>query len=199
MKVWFGCTTLAWKEYREYYFLIRNTLVKNGAVILYDWIDYADEVAEGTRHNKRAPRVYEQVVKAITESDIVVIENTVPNFSTSHQINFALQRRKPALVLRLYSDKTLFSDSYIESIKDPNLTIKTYDLDSLDSIIKKFIKFNSFKNIQGRYNIVLESKQKYYLDWLSNKDSKSRSQIIRDLIDKEILLDKDFEKYLDNI
>lgn len=199
MKVWFGCTTLEWEKYRKYYFQIRDELVKSGAIVLYDWIDYADEVSKGKLSNKRSSRVYDQVIKAITSSDFVVIENTVPNFSTSHQINFALMRRKPTLVLRLHKDRTLFNDSYIESIKDPNLTVKTYDEETLPAIVQKFAKLNSLDKSQGRYNIVLEKKHKYYLDWASQFKNISRSRAIRNLIEKEMVEDDDFKKYLGTI
>ncbi len=199
MKVWFGCTTVSWNEYRDNYFAIRDELVKLGCVILYDWIDYADQVSQGQLHNNRNARVYEQVTKAITEADIVVIETTVPNFSTSHQINFSLLRNKPTLVLRLHKDKTLFHDSYLESMKNNNLKVEEYTLQTLPKILKSYVSLQKLDNTQKRYNIVLESKQKYYLDWLNENSKRSRSAIIRDLINQRMTTDDKFKKYLDSI
>lgn len=199
MKVWFGCTTVSWKEYREYYFAIRDELVKLGCIILYDWIDYADQVSEGTLHNKRNPRVYQQVTNAIAEADIVVVETTVPNFSTAHQINFSLLRNKPTLVLRLHKDKTLFNDSYLESMSNKNLKVEEYRKDDIAKILKSFVSLHRLDRAQKRYNIVLENKHKYYLDWLNQKKNASRSAIIRNLIDSEMESDDEFLKYLDNL
>lgn len=83
MKVWFGCTTAEWGDYRKYYFAIHDQLVDLGCVILQDWIKYADEAYEGNLSRGRSKKVYKQVTDAIAGSDVVVIENTVPNFSTA--------------------------------------------------------------------------------------------------------------------
>ncbi|MBL8014708.1 MAG: hypothetical protein JNK26_00790 [Candidatus Doudnabacteria bacterium] len=196
MKVWFGCTTAEWKNYRQYYFAIRNGLVDKGCVILHDWLDAAEKISQMKQPYERSKKIYQSVIDAISEADLVIIENTIPNFSTAHQITFALQRRKPTLVLRLHKDDTLFADSYIESLGSPDLVVKEYTLENLGQTLNEFIKVNEVGNTQGRYNVVLNKKHKYYLDWASTTHKKSRSEILRDSLDKTIQNDDKYKKYL---
>lgn len=199
MKVWFGCTTLDWLTYREYYFKIRDELVKNDCIIVSDWLETADKAARSKTKKSRPKRSYHYAMKAVYDADLIVIENTVPNFSTSHQITIALQRRKPTLVLKLHTNDSLFTDSYIESLQDPNLTVKEYTNQNIAKRISEFVNFNKLGNTQKRYNIVLEKKHKYYLDWAHQVSGSSRSEIIRNLVEEEMRKDKNFRRYLGKI
>lgn len=194
MKVFFGCTTFKWLSYRDYYFAIRNYLRELGCIILFDWIDEADRFYQTSYKRRNITKIYQDVVQAIDEANAVVIEYSVPNFSSSHQINYALLRRRPTLVMRLTKDNPRFTDSYLEAIQSPYLIIKDYNRRNYGDILEEFIGFSRIEQGQGRYNIVLEKRHKYYLDWASVKLKKSRSQIIRNLIDKEIASDKDYHK-----
>jgi hypothetical protein len=196
MKVWFGCTTYQWPENREYYFLIRDYLKEIGCLIMGDWIDTADKLYSQPHKPRDIHSIYERVVHAIDAADAVVIEYTIPNFSSSHQINYALLKRKPTLVIRRYKDNPRFTDSYLEALQSPFLTIKQYTKKTHQAILEEFIGFSKVEQGQQRYNIVLDKKQKYYLDWAADKYKRSRSDIIRSLIEGEIARDKNYHKYM---
>lgn len=196
MNAFFATTTSELLTYKDYYFKIRETLIQKGVVIHYDWLEAAyQNKLKNPNGIRNVKKLYQQNTDAIDSSDFVVIEYTVPNFSSSHQINYSIFKRKPTLVLRLKPDNT-FSDSYIEAIDSPYLTIKDYELDSLEKIIEEFIGFIKLENGFARYNIVLDRKHKYYLDWAHKKYRQSRSEIIRDAIDEKINQDKEFGKYM---
>jgi hypothetical protein len=200
MKVWFGTTTSDFEKYQENYFGIRNYLKESGCVILFDWLDDVDKAIQKSKTAEERKRdiknIYKQVTSAIDEADISVIEYTVPNFSTSHQITYSLLKKKPTLVLRLNKDNKNFIGSYMEAIESPLLKVKDYDLQNYQKIIDEFIGFSKIENGPARYNIVLDKKQKYYLDWASIKYKKSRSEIIRGLIDEKVDNDSTYKKYL---
>lgn len=197
MKVFFGCTTANFKDYKDNYFNIRNHLIKIGCKIQFDWLDDADRKIKQNKGGKRNIKyVYKQVVEAIATSDAVVIEYSVPNFSSSHQINFALMRRKPTLVLRLEKDNSYFSDSYIEAVESSFLTVKDYSQDGYKEILEKFIGISKIGNKPGRYNVVLGQNEKYYLDWASNQYGKSRSAIIREGVQGLINKDEKFNRFI---
>ena len=161
-----------------------------------DWIDDVDAMYGQPRKQRNIHDIFENVVRAIDASDAVVIEYTVPNFSSSHQINYALLKRKPTLVMRLHKDNPRFTDSYLEALRSPNLTLKQYTKKNYKEILEEFIGFSKVEQGQQRYNIVLDKKQKYYLDWASEEYNRSRSEIIRGLIDSEIVKDKTYHKYM---
>lgn len=98
--------------------------------------------------------------------------------------------------MRLHKENTIFTDSYIESLESPDLTIKDYSLKNYKQILQEFIKISEVGNDQGRYNVVLNKKHKYYLDWAATNHKKSRSEIIRDALDNTIENDPSYKKYL---
>lgn len=159
MKIWFGCTTFQWPANREYYFLLRDYLKEMGCIIMGDWIDDVDTMYGETKKQRDIHTIYETVVHAIDASDAVVIEYTVPNFSSSHQINYALLKRKPTLVMRRYKDNPRFTDSYLEALQSPFLAIKEYSKKNYQEILEEFIGFSKVEQGQKRYNIVLDKKQ----------------------------------------
>ncbi|KKQ97916.1 MAG: hypothetical protein UT24_C0010G0005 [Candidatus Woesebacteria bacterium GW2011_GWB1_39_12] len=196
MKVFFGTTTLHWRDYRDYYFSIRDYLKEIGCVILQDWIDEADRFYGTPYKDRNIAKIFKTIVNAINETNVVVIEYTVPNFSSSHQINYALLKKKPTLVMRLTKDNPRFSDSYLEAIQSPHLTLRDYTKENYKEVIDDFLGIVEIGLGNQRYNIVLEKKQKYYLDWASNYYKKSRSEMIRELIDGKSDKDKNYRRYL---
>lgn len=194
MNVYLTTTTKKYKKYKKYYLALRQHLIDKGHVITDDWIGLHGKWIEENPYGERGIRdVYEKVRVAIHKADAVIVEFTVPNFSSSHQITYSLSRNVPTLVMRLRKD-VLNKDPYIEAINSPYLTIKDYNLSNYGKVIDEFLGYAEIEGGQKRYNIVLGSKHKYYLDWASNKYDKSRSQIIKELINEKMRNDSDFKK-----
>lgn len=195
-KTFFGTTSKEIQLYKKYYLAIRKTLIDNNCLILDDWLPKALEKSitdpSGSRNGKKN---FEMIVDAINRSDFVVIEYTVPNFSSTHQIMHSIFRRKPTLILRLEKDNT-YKDSYMEWMGSEYLTIKEYDLKTLQNIMKEFIKDVGIGYGLQRFNLVLDRKHKYFLDWATENYEKSRSEIVRDLMDKAIEENDEYSKYL---
>jgi hypothetical protein len=118
----------------------------------------------------------------------------VPNFSSSHQINFSLMRNKPTLVLRRDRTDSEFNNSYLDAVGSSLLVVKSYKNEEYKDIIQEF--FGEFKNGYGykRYNVVLDKRHHYYLSWASEKYSKSKSEILRELIEEDINSNEDYKK-----
>lgn len=196
MRIWFGTTTLNYVQYKDYYLMIRKYLINAGHVLTDDWIgDHGKWIEENPNAKRGIRGVYEQVIKAIDKADVSIIEFTVPNFSTSHQITYSLQKRIPTLVMRLHREGT-FKDSYIEALDSPYLKIVNYDSQNYKELVDEFLGFASMEEGQGRYNIILGKKHKYFLDWAANKYKKSRSEIIRELLEEVMRNDERFRLYL---
>lgn len=196
MKTWFGCTTAKWLEYREYYFAIRDYLKEIGCIILFDWLEDADFRIRNKIRKRDIDKIFQNITRAIRDSDSVIIERTVPGFSASHQITYSLFLRKPTLVLRQPRLNPRFSNYYLDAIDSPYLTIKEYNRNNFRDIINEFIGQSRLEQGPQRYNIVLDKKQKYYLDWASVRHNKSRSSLLRKYINSEIESDKDYKKYI---
>jgi len=196
MKVFFGTTTRELERYIDVYRQIRRELINLNCIILKDWLletyDFKRKYPKAQRSKERH---YKAITNAIKNSDFVVIEFTVPNFSSSHQITYALSRQKPVLVLRMEKDNS-FADSYLEWIDSDLLTIVDYKIENISIVLKEFIGIQKIDSGFKRYNVVLKGRHKYYLDWAQKKQEKSRSEILRNAIDEKMEKDKDFKKYL---
>lgn len=200
MKVWFGCTSHEWEKHRERYIAIRKEIIKEDNILLFDWIPETDKYIQehgSAQKDRNIKSIFKKVVEAINKCDISIEEYTVPSFSSSHQINLSLTCRKPVLVLREKTPNPEWSNSYIDAVESPLLFLKEYQTqEECIQIVREFL--GKFKNGYGqeRYNFVLDKRQNYYLDWASDKYSKSRSEILRGLIEKEMDNDNNYKELI---
>jgi hypothetical protein len=196
LKVWFSATSLEIENHIGDYRFIRRCLIDRGCVILFDWIEDAYRFKLAHPAGSRGIRnLFRRVIAAINEANSVVIEYTVPNFSTAHQIMYALMKRKPTLVLRRRKDNS-FSDSYLDALESPFLTVREYTDRNLPDLIDEFIGEAEITAGLGRYNVVLDRKLIYYLDWVAVKTKVSRSELLRRSVATQMAQDTGFKKYL---
>ena len=200
MKIWYGITTAKYLKYRSVYIKLREHLINSGHILTHDWFLQVDPDFHRKDTNKRDSRdmkkIYDEIIRAIDNAEAVIIEFTVPNFSTAHQINYALFKRKPTLVLRMKKDNPYFTDSYIEAIDSEYLKVVEYDLKNYKEVIDQFIGESSIGFGIKRYNVVLGSKHDYYLDWLANKEKITRSEALRRIIDHNSNSNSTFSKHI---
>ncbi|MDQ6986108.1 MAG: hypothetical protein Q9M91_02565 [Candidatus Dojkabacteria bacterium] len=139
MKIWYGITTTQYLKYKKYYTNIRNILLDRGVILTRDWYPYVEEDFKLRKGKKRnMEEVYKAVTKAIDQANAVIIESTIPSFSISHQIYYAILRQKPTLVLQTKNANINFSDAYIGAIDSKYLIVRNYDSKNLEKIIDEF-------------------------------------------------------------
>lgn len=197
MKIYFTCSTAEFNKYRETYFKIRNLLISENHVLTRDWLPHTEERLNNNQTDLRdIKEIYQGCIKAIVDSEIVIIEDTVSNFSTGHQITKALQMRKPTLVLWQGEKHRQFSQMFIHGIDSDILEVVEYKINDLEKIIKTFL--NKYQDIseKNRFHLVLDNLERSYLDWAQNKYKKSRTKIIKDSLRKTIDSNSDFSDYL---
>lgn len=197
MKAWFGCTSAQLLTYIDAYKAIRDYIAEKDCVITYDWLELAERRQRYDPGGRRdIKRIFKAVLQAIDEADICVIENTVPNFSVAHQISYALHKQKPALVMWQRKDNQQYTDSYLEAIDSKFLTIQEYTMANYQDVLDEFIGYSKIEFGQQRYNVVLGSKQRLYLDWANTNYKKSRSSVIREALDTMSAADSAFKRYI---
>lgn len=194
MKIWYSTTTAAWKEYRKTYLLIREKLLARKMVLLFDWMPDVDNwLMHKKGRERQIEKIYKEVNDALLRSEAVIIEYTVPNFSSSHQIMMALMKRKPTLILRQKNDNQLFRGSYLDSMPNDRLTVATYTPETLDGILNEFLHKSSFHPGFKRYNLVLDEESDHYLTWLASQQKKSRSEVLRAAILQSAAADENYK------
>lgn len=197
MKIYFTCTTAEFDKHHELYFAIRDYIVEQGHTLTRDWIGetysrYERKITE----IKDVKKVYEESISSLRKADLVIVEDTVSNFSTGHQITLALQARKPTLVLWKGPKHRQFNKMFIHGIDSELLEVAEYTENSFKEIISKFVhKFEKIDQ-ENRFNLVLKSYEREYLDWAKFNRDESRTQVIKKALKQIIDDDKEYQEFL---
>lgn len=197
MKVYFTCSTAQFKKYESIYFVIRDFLVSQNHTLTRDWLQSAKKRIEVNQIDfEDIQEIYNGCIKAIQEADVVIVEDTVSNFSTGHQITVALQRRKPVLVLWQKQKEKKFKKMFIHGVQSDFLVVKEYDKKNLKEELTEFLSKYEDAQETNRFHLVLQKVERDYLDWAQYNKHKSRTKLIREAIRKVLDEDSDYKKYL---
>lgn len=197
MKIYFTCSTAEFNTHKDLYFEIRDFLVNENHILTRDWLDKTRKrIDQGDKEVTDIKEIYKACIQAIYDADIVIIEDTVSNFSTGHQITVALQRQKPTLVLWSKPKHRHFKNTFINGIDSEFLEFYEYKNNGYKEIIQKFVKKYENAKQKNRFHLVLNEPERKYLDWAQFNKGKSRTKIIRESLKNHITNDEDFNKYL---
>jgi hypothetical protein len=197
MKVFFSASTADFMTYREYYFAIRDFLIREGHVLTRDWLKPTYEKIQAKIDTVGIEEIYTAVMKALDEAELVIIEDTVSNFSTGHEITVALQRQKPTLVLWCRPKHRHFKQTFIQGVKSDYLQVSEYNLDNYQEIIRNFIKKYEHATQKTRFHLVIDEVERRYLEWAKFTKHASRTKVIRKALRTTINNDQEYQKYLD--
>lgn len=165
---------------------IMQTSYENGATIAYDWVDSTYNKLNrlnGKNEDADWDYIVDMNLNAIRRSEAVIIECSSYSLFQGYQIAVALQQKKPVLVVTRSSIK----GRAISGIRDKLLSIKEYKTEEeLDAIVKQFIHENTISTKDLRFNMFIDRRIYNYLREESYQTGKNRSEIIRDLLEREI-------------
>ncbi len=196
MKVYFSCSTAELAKYGADYHAIRDYLVNNGHILTRDWLDETERYMHTGNKELNIKSIYKACVEAIREAELVIIEDTVSNFSTGHQITLALQLRKPTLVLWQGKKHRHFNQMFIHGIESDLLQVAEYGKENLEDILQTFINTYEDKPEKNRFHLVLSGRERRYLDWAQFVKNNSRTKVIRSALKQAIDNDTDYQAYL---
>ncbi len=197
MKIYFTCSTADFFTYRDTYFDIREYLIDQGHILTRDWLPATEErLQKHQTQRKDIKQIYRECVDALREADLVIIEDTVSNFSTGHQTTLALQYKRPTLVLWQTDKPKTYVTSFIHGIESDILQISEYTTNNLHETIHAFIKKHSGNQDKNRFHLVLSSAERQYLDWIQHKEHKSRTNAIREALREEMDGNEEYQRYL---
>lgn len=199
MKVYFTCSTADFANNKDAYFKIRDILIRTGLVLTRDWLPHTAKLIE--TKSKDIPDIkslYQACTDAIKNADLVIIEDTVSNFSTGHQITLALQHRKPTLVLWRGRKHRHFNQMFIHGIESDILKVSEYSLENVEGIIRTFVKQYGNVHKKNRFHLVLNNVERGYLDWVQFSKNKSRTIAIREALRREMEADPEYSEHLNS-
>ncbi len=123
-------------------------------------------------------------VDALGKAEVVIVEATARSFSTGYQTCLAIQAKKPTLILTRGGSLGGTFRSSLSSDFVRNVEYET--MDELDTAVRSFLQENNISTKDLRFNFFIDRKIHTYLRWASYKTGKSRSEIIRELLEREI-------------
>ncbi|MBN1915654.1 hypothetical protein JW796_01495 [Candidatus Dojkabacteria bacterium] len=128
--------------------------------------------------------------KKLSESEIVIIEDTFNSTDTGFDLATAAYLKKPILVLRM-KDKTEGERNYSSKSKRlRELEIVEYTEKTLDNEIKTFIN-KAKKLIDTKFILIISPEIDKYLQWVSENRRMHKAQIVRKAV--ESLMENDPE------
>lgn len=189
MKVFFNASLHGKKEFQENYNKIFNALKRTDAEILaapaleHDVDDLVGETSEA------ASNYYENLLRWIKQADIVFFEVSFPSTSIGYEIALALQQSKPVVAFRAKGSKR---NVILDTIEDEKLQLIEYTpLENIDSLVSDSIEF-ALGQADTRFNFFISPRIAEHLDWISREKKVPRAVYLRQLIERDMMKNKEF-------
>ena len=177
------------KEDMPYFRQILETTRHNRHKFTREWVEDVYKMVEEGRYEDEVrkadwKKINKQQVEALGKADVVIVEATTRSFSSGYQACLAIQSQKPTLLLTRGGPLGGTFRSALSSDFVSNVEYKT--LQELDKAVGTFLTDNDVSNKDLRFNFFIDRKIHTYLRWVSYKTGKPQSEIIRELLYKEI-------------
>jgi len=173
----------------EYFRKIAKILKDKGCDLTRDWIEEAYEESKTGHIREDWKKITQINMEALARADIAIAEVSSKSFSSGFQIASAIQQKKPLLIL---TRENSLHDSFGSGISSEFVRFADYDDDSVEKIIEHFIAENTLNNKDLRFNFFIDRSIYNYLRWASFKTGKTKAEILRELVKKDIESKEDF-------
>jgi hypothetical protein len=163
---------------------IITVIHESGHVLARDWVEPFRAISKNRAQDLTSEDLYKLSIDAIARAELVIVEASEASFGSGFQVATALARKKPVLIL--IDDSVERQPALMEGISDSFLVRKTYTQTTLPRIVKDFIQENTFSTKDLRFNFVIDRQIYNYLRWKSFKLNKTKGEIVRELLLKDI-------------
>lgn len=164
--------------------LLVNVIHQEGHSLVLDWVEPAyNREGRGTIGKANWNDIYKESLEAITKADAIVADATVPSFGIGYQVAVATRLKKPVLLLR---DAEVDQSVFANGIEEQALVYKTYTDSTLTKHVKEFLAENNVQAKDMRFNFFINRPIYNYLRWASLKSGKTKAEILRELVEREI-------------
>lgn len=185
MLVHFAASILNIEEDIPYFRKIMKVINESGNSLTRDWVETAYKTWQTQKSFSSLgwKNIYKENMEALERADVVIADTTVKTFSVGFQTAVALQLKKPTLLLvRGKAQEGLFASGMDESL----LSYKEYDDKNLEKIVHDFLEENRIDTKDMRFNFFIDRPIYNYLRWAAYKTGKTKAEILRDLVSREI-------------
>lgn len=155
-----------------------------GHSLALDWIDRAyKRTIDPNKPAADWSKIFKENIEIITKADVIVAETSYENFGVGYQVAYAVQLKKPVLLLH---HATASKNAFATGVEDGWVKRHEYKEDNLESILKKFLADNNIQTKDMRFNFFIDRPIYNYLRWAAFRTGKTKAEILRELVSREI-------------
>ncbi|GIK83552.1 MAG: hypothetical protein BroJett025_01740 [Patescibacteria group bacterium] len=181
MKVYFTCSARGTQNFSNSYQKIYETVKKLGHEHTSDYAKDSDPgEVYGYSHEERVS-LYEEAIRDLKSSDVVLLEVSTHSLTMGYLMQMALTLGKPVIALHLKDYKPAFA----AGIEDDKLQVIEYTNEMLSEVLGDALEYAQSK-MDFRFNFFISPAIGNYLDWISKVKKIPRSVYLRNLIEKDM-------------
>lgn len=183
MDIFFAGSTQKLDQSKQSYNQIMKTIASHGDSVSASWVVDALKNKKARASSKDLVMKQNQLIK---ECDAMIVEASIPSFGVGYLLAQALNERKP--ILCLYpkdKDIEVLSDG-IKGSTSSLISLKLYGKNNLEEIITDFLDGLMLNPLQ-KFNFIASKEIIGFIEEGAKKQSKSKSEFLRDLIVNEHL------------
>lgn len=189
MKVYFtAAISNTSSDVKKSYLKVINTLEKMGHTVIYsDAINSDSVLVNQTSDDAIANQ--KKLSKWKKQSDVVLVEASVPSFGVGQEITEALTDNKQVIVLY----KGVAKPHILVNQNQESLYFAEYTDENLSKVLDDYIEY-ARANSDTRFNFFISPQIGYYLDWVSRKRKLPRAVYLRRLIEDEMKNNTEYQQ-----
>lgn len=183
VQIYFTANTESIEFLRDEYRVVLDVLKRNNCKNLNSYIEHCilnNEIKKESIYENNS--AYSKSLNQITKSNFLIADVTYPSITVGRQIEYAIQRNIQVLCLKSAKRVSHISSSFSDAEIDLQ-TFRTYDQSTIDKVVQDFI--TKFRNSKVRLNFIVPREIENFLNWLSLEKKINKSEILRQLIEKE--------------
>jgi hypothetical protein len=186
VKTYFTASSQTLQQYKEEYKIILSVLSENNCHNLNSYLERC--ITSGDTFEEETPQdghnVYSESLRLIDQSNFLIADVTSPSITIGRQIEYAIQHNLNVLCLKHASAKSHLSSSLYDTEIDLQ-TFRIYDLNTIHFVLQSYLE--SYKNATVRFNFLMPKETDDFLNLLSRQQKINKSEVLRQLIEKEIV------------
>ncbi len=188
MKVYFTASVSGKEEYIKSYEAIIDTLKGLGHKVFAEHILKTSKSDIINQSDRERLSYYRKMIEMISQSDLCIAEISTSSLSVGHEITVALDKAKPVIA---FHDRKV-APNLVRAINSNKIQIIPYELKSLPDIIQRAIN-RAKESVDIRFNFFISPPINGYLDWISKVKRIPRAVYLRNLLEKEMAKNKEYQ------
>jgi len=176
------------KDNIDIYRKLTGHLQEKGHVLARDWIESAYvDVQSNSRPSVEREITWQSIIEdnfeAIAKADVVIADITHDSTALGYQIATAVQQKKPTLLV-IQDGRTV--PPFTWNIPSTFLSRTEYNAANIEKKIAPFLEDNDIATKDMRFNFFIDRAIYNYLRWAALKTGKTKAEILRELVQREI-------------